>query len=317
MAHLCAGNAHPIDSKPFLSMDPIASSELILRSDGSIYHLAMQPEQLARTVLTVGDPARVAMVAAHFDALEAEGTHREFRFATGRIGDRRYTVLSTGIGADNIDIALNELDALVNVNFQTRMPHPEQRRLRIVRIGTSGSLQPELPVDAFVVGSHGLGLDGLLSWYAAHRSAEDALHDLDEHAWWQDMQALNLPVVPYLVAANPELLRAFPPLFHRGVTATCPGFYAPQGRSIRLKALVPDLPAQLSRLRIGNEQVLNFEMETAPIYGLGRLLGHDCLSANVILANRIQGHFSATPKRSVERLIEAVLAVLQTLPPIE
>ncbi len=296
-------------------MAQIAPSELILRSDGSIYHLAMRPEDLAPTVVTVGDPGRVPMVAEHFDAVESEGMHREFRFATGRIGSRRYTVLSTGIGADNIDIALNELDALANIDFEQRVPRAEHRRLRIVRIGTSGSLQADLPVDAFVVGSHGLGLDGLLGWYSGGRSAEDALHDLDEQAWWKELESVQLPFRPYLVAADTDLLEAFPPLFHRGVTATCPGFYAPQGRSIRLQAALPDLPSELGKLRFGTERVLNFEMETAPIYGLGRLMGHACLSANVILANRVKGQFSATPQRSIERLIEAVLKVLGGLPP--
>lgn len=295
-------------------MAPIAPSELILREDGSIYHLAMHPEQLAPTVLTVGDPGRVAMVSKHFDRIEHKGQHREFCFATGFLGERRYTVLSTGIGADNIDIALNELDALVNVDFEQREPMAKQRSLRIVRIGTSGSLQPDVPVDAFVLGSHGLGLDGLLSWYADAYAAEDTLHDLDQEAWWKQVEAMRLPIRPYLVAASSTLLHAFPPLFHRGVTATCPGFYAPQGRSIRLKAAQPDLPLQLSKLRIGNERVLNFEMETAPIYGLGRLLGHECLSANVILANRIHGRFSKAPTAGVERLIEAVLGVLQSMP---
>jgi uridine phosphorylase len=290
-------------------MDAFPPSELILNADGSVYHLALRPEHLADTVFTVGDPDRVERVARHFDAVEFEGRKREFRTCTGRIGQRRFTVLSTGIGTDNIDIALNELDALASIDLEARRPLGEGRSLTIVRLGTSGSLQPDVPVDALVLGTHGLGLDGLLGWYADHRRAEDPEQDLGEDAaWWRALA--DLPVQPYLVAADPDLLARFPPLFHRGVTATCPGFYAPQGRQLRLRAVVPDLPARLGALRIGPHRVINFEMETAAIYGLGRLLGHRCLSANVILANRATGDFSSDPRGGVDRLIEAVLGVL-------
>jgi uridine phosphorylase len=277
----------------------LPASELVLNADGSIYHLAMQPDDVADLVLTVGDPGRVSKVARHFDSVESEREKREFRSCTGWLGGQRITVLSTGIGTDNIDIALNELDALVNIDLETRLPKATLRSLRIIRLGTSGSLQEDVPVGSLVLSSHGLGLDGLMEYYQAPDSIVQ---------WPEGME--QFPLKPYLCAADPDLLAQFGPTFTRGITATCPGFYGPQGRRLRLEPTLPDLPLLLSRLRFGADRVTNFEMETAAIYGLGALLGHRCLSVNVILANRITGEFAPSPGAAVEGLIQTVLGQL-------
>ncbi len=296
-------------------------SELVLNADGSIYHLALKPEQIAPTVLTVGDPGRVPKVARHFDALEFELEKREFRSCTGRIGERRFTVLSTGIGTDNIDIALNELDALVNLDLAGRKPRDQHRRLNIIRLGTSGSLQADIPVGKLVCSSHGLGLDGLLSWYldpdariqfGPPKGQQPEAGGSAGLPWPCELDAFPLP--PYLCPADPELLNWFGADFARGITATCPGFYGPQGRSLRLQPVMPDLPMRLSGMRFGEHRVSNFEMETAAIYGLGALLGHRCLSINVILANRINGEFAQNPSALVEDMISQVLRILSDAP---
>ncbi len=310
-------------------------SELILNADGSIYHLALKPEHLAETILTVGDPGRVPRVSAFFDAIEHQSEKREFRSCTGRIGKRRFTVLSTGIGTDNIDIALNELDALVNLDLEHRVPREKLTRLEIIRLGTSGSLQADLPVDALVVSSHGLGLDGLLHFYRDPEGLiqrgpaqtgeteeketavpETAMRDTAERKallpWPIELD--TFPLKPYLCAADHALLSRFPANWVKGITATCPGFYGPQGRSLRLEPALKDLPERLTRLRIGSHRVTNFEMETAAIYGLGALLGHRCVSVNVILANRVTGQFSGNASAAVDRMIRTVLETLTGAP---
>lgn len=313
------------------------ASELVLNADGSIYHLAMRPDDVADLVLTVGDPGRVPKVARHFDSVESEREKREFRSCTGWLGSKRVTVLSTGIGTDNIDIALNELDALVNIDLATRQPLSTTRSLTIVRLGTSGSLQEDVPVGSHVVSSHGLGLDGLLDFYrtpghlvqwgpALKPTLEGtASGALRLPSGWQEgalgtfgvdlplpwPEELNhFPLRPYLCAADAALLAQFGQNYVHGITATCPGFYGPQGRRLRLEPVLPDLPQRLGSLRFGPHRVTNFEMETAAIYGLGALLGHRCLSVNVILANRITGEFAPDPAAAVAGLIQSVLGVL-------
>lgn len=294
----------------------LESSELITNADGSIYHLALKPEQVADTVLTVGDPGRVPRVSRHFDHIESEVEKREFRSCTGTLAGQRMTVLSTGIGTDNIDIALNELDALCNIDLESRQIKQPLRSLRIIRLGTSGSLQADIPVDALVLSSHGLGLDGLLDYYQdpEHRlqwSGENPEHSPQNNQlipWPQDLN--QFPIRPYLIAGSSKLQELFPPSIARGITATCPGFYGPQGRNLRLQSILPDLPHRLSQLRFGEHRVTNFEMETAAIYGLGALLGHQCASVNVILANRINGTFSKNPSAAVDYLIRSVLEIL-------
>lgn len=283
---------------------PLSPSELVLNADGSVYHLALHPDRIADTVITVGDPGRVPRVSRHFDSIEYEGGKREFLTHTGRLGRRRLTVTSTGIGTDNVDIVLTELDILANVDLQRREIREEHRALNILRLGTSGALQDDLAVDSLVVSTHGLGLDGLLGWYGGPPDSDPALRDaLLQHLG-------ELPVRPYLAAASPDVERLFPPSFARGVTATCPGFYGPQGRRIRLPPAVPDLLDRLASFRHGPHRVTNLEMETAGIFGLAGLLGHRACSVNTILANRPLGGFSPDPAAAVDGLIASVLEVL-------
>ena len=292
-------------------MRPLASSELIINDRGAVYHLDLRPEELAPTVICVGDPARVRMISDHFDAVEYRRQHREFITHTGQLGNKRFSVISTGIGPDNIDIAFNELDALVNIDLETRTVREEHRALRIVRFGTSGSLQADIPVDSLVVSTHGLGLDNLLHFYRFenHPEEQQILQALEMHTRLQQRVT-----VPYLFSGSAHLQRHFGPEFHHGITATCPGFYGPQGRVLRLGLKYPELNELLSSFRFGPHRITNFEMETSAIYGLGRLLGHHCLSLNVIVANRVTGTFSSDHQAAVSDLIRKGLDVLSAIP---
>lgn len=281
-------------------MQRIAESELIINSRGAIYHIDLRPEELAGTVITVGDPDRVPMVSKHFDSIEVQRQHREFVSHTGRIGGKRITVISTGIGTDNIDIVLNELDALVNIDFDTRTEKADKQSLHIIRLGTCGGLQADIPVDSWVAGTHGLGIDNLLNYYAFDQSDEE------NHLLQQFMSQTQLDsqfARPYLAACSVNLLKHFADGYHQGITVTCPGFYGPQGRVLRLGLRHPGLIDALTHFSAGNHRIANFEMETSAIYGLGRLLGHQCLSLNVVVANRISKTFSPDGTAAVERLI--------------
>lgn len=286
----------------------IAESELILNNRGAVYHLNVTPDELAPTIITVGDPDRVPEVSKHFNRLESVHQHREFVTHTGYIGQKRLTVVSTGIGTDNIDIVLNELDALVNIDFGTRTIKSNLTQLQIIRLGTAGALQEEVPVDSFVVSSHGLGLDNLLPWYTYQTTAEEQ----------ELLQAFNKKVFlqpgsanPYLLAASSGLIKHFSKGFHTGITVTCPGFYAPQGRALRGPLSHPQLLEQLTAFRHNNYAISNFEMETAGIYGLGRVLGHHCLSISAIVANRIRQEFSKDGALAVDKLIREALEIIE------
>lgn len=286
-------------------MPQIPSSELILNPDGSIYHLNLRPEDLANTVITVGDPDRVEMVSQHFDHIELKKQKREFCTHTGTLNGQRISVISTGIGTDNIDIVLNELDALVNIDFEQRIIKEELTSLRIIRIGTSGALQEDVPVDSFLISSHAVGLDGLLHYYNMSRNADDYLL---EHEFMEQVgPQLTFPVRPYFAAADQELVKSLAYDFTKGLTVTCPGFYAPQNRSIRTGLKESNLLDALSSFDYKALRATNFEMETAGIYGLANVLGHRAISCNAILANRPLGQFSQQPKVVVERLIELIL----------
>jgi uridine phosphorylase len=288
-------------------MPKIPPSELILNEDGSIYHLHLLPEDVADIVLTVGDPGRVARISRHFDRIDCRKQKREFVTHTGWIGAQRLTVLSTGIGPDNMDIALNELDALVNIDLKSGEMLPELRQLRIIRVGTSGGIQPRQAVDALVCSAYGLGLDNLLHYYPyAPTMAEAELYD--ELRVVQQHTGL-FPQLPYAAQADGELLEAFSRRMTAGITLTSPGFYAPQGRSIRLGSRLGDL-GPLRAFRYHGLSVTNFEMETAALYGLCRMLGHRALSCSVLLANRATGAFSKAPRKAVDRLIQEVLEVV-------
>lgn len=292
-------------------MQQIAESELIINSRGAIYHLNLRPDEIAQTVITVGDPDRVAEVSKHFDQIELKNQYREFISHTGTIGNKRLTVLSTGIGPDNIDIVLNELDALVNIDFETRTIKAGHTSLNIIRIGTSGSLQAEIPVDSFVASTHGLGLDNLLNYYRTDHNDEERqlLQSFITHT-----QLHAQTGQPYISGASASLLKHFVTDFHQGITVTCPGFYGPQGRILRLGIKNPDLINRLTHFAFGQHRITNFEMETAAIYGLGRLLGHHCLSLSAIVANRVQKEFSKDGAALTERLIKHSLDIISTLP---
>ncbi len=285
-------------------MNKIAESELIINSRSAVYHLDVTPSEIAHTILTVGDPNRVAEVSKYFDSIEHRSEHREFITHTGFIGHKRISVVSTGIGPDNIDIVLNELDALVNIDFSTRTIKPLLTKLNIIRVGTSGSLQADIPVDSFVASTHGLGIDNLLNFYCLTNNEEEkqilqAFNNLT--------QTGNLNLSPYLASAGPSLLKHFVNGFHQGITVTTPGFYGPQGRVLRLGLNFPQLINQLTQFSYGNYRITNFEMETSAIYGLGSLMGHHCLSLSAIVANRIQQTFSRDGALAVENLIVKTL----------
>lgn len=291
-------------------MNRIAESELIINKRGAVYHLDLRPEELAGTVILVGDPDRVKKVSAHFDKIEFQLQHREFITHTGYIGNKRLSVVSTGIGPDNIDIAMNELDALVNIDFSTRTIKESLSRLNIIRFGTSGSLQADIPVDSFVASSHGLGLDNLLNFYA-HTETEE---EKELAAAFVSQTGLNMNVTrPYAFAGSNRLLNQFTEGFHQGITVTCPGFYGPQGRILRLGVSSPGLIDKLTHFSHAGHRITNFEMETSAIFGLGRLLGHECMSVNAIVANRVVQQFSADSDAAVAQLIKQALEVLAAL----
>ncbi len=284
----------------------IQSSELILNPDGSIYHLHLRPEHLAETIITVGDPDRVKAVSKHFDRIEYAFNKREFITHTGYIGKKRLSVISTGIGPDNIDIVLNEIDALFNIDLDSRTPKSTITPLSFIRIGTSGALQPDIAVDSFLLSSYAIGWDNLFSFYEFPRSS-------DIRALEQELaEAIpDLPVTGTLIKAPGDLHGHFPSSFLQGITLTCPGFYAPQGRQLRLPSrLKADHFSKLQTVRLGGERITNMEMETAAIYGMAHLLGHQALSCNAILANRPNRRFSKAPAKTVELMIADVLSIL-------
>jgi len=288
-------------------MQRIAESELIINERGAIYHLNLRPEELANTVIVVGDPERVEKVSAHFDKVEHRLHHREFITHTGTIGNKRLSVLSTGIGPDNIDIAMNELDALANIDFNTRLVKEDFSSLNIIRFGTSGSLQADIPVDSLVASTHGLGLDNLLNFYAYQKTGDDeAMADA-----FVAQTGLDTAITrPYAFSGSEMLLKKFGNEFHKGITVTCPGFYGPQGRILRLGLSSPGLVDHLTHFSFNNHRITNFEMETSAIYGLGKLMGHQCLSVNAIVANRVVRQFSKDSDAPVKELIVKALEAL-------
>ena len=287
-------------------MKRIQESELILNPDGSVYHLHLLPEQVAKTIITVGDQNRVAEVSKHFDELEHQVEKREFVTHTGRIGSRRLTVISTGIGTDNIDIVFTELDALFNIDLRARVVKSEHTPLDFIRIGTSGCLQGDIPLDSFLASHFAIGLDNLLHFYAHQLS--DKTKQLAT-AFDQYNQAHQLlPVKPYISQGGKGLLQYIGRDFYKGITMTAPGFYAPQNREIRLKSKISQESLdKIAEFQWDGLNVSNFEMETAGIYGMANLLGHQAISCNALIANRSQKKFSSNPKQTVEKLIKTVL----------
>jgi uridine phosphorylase len=288
-------------------MSRIAESEMILNARGAIYHLNLKPDEIGGTVFLVGDPDRVKEVSKHFDKIEYKGEYREFITHTGMIGKKRLTVLSTGIGTDNIDITLNELDALVNIDLETREIRPKFTSLNIMRIGTSGALQPEIPVDSFIASTHGLGIDNLLNFYRLDQNEEEKQL---LHSFVTSTQMHSQIGYPYIAGASASLIKHFVKDFYQGITVTTPGFYGPQGRILRLGISNPELINRLTQFRFGHHRITNFEMETSAIYGLSRLLGHNCLSLNAVIVNRVRKEFSKDGKVAVENLIMKVLEIV-------
>ena len=285
-------------------MQRIPESELIINDRGAIYHLDLRPEELGSTVITVGDPSRVGAVSQYFDTIHYRAHHREFITHTGVVGKKSISVVSTGIGTDNIDIVLQELDALVNIDFDTRTIKPTLSHLDIIRIGTSGSLQKDIPVNSYVASSHGLGIDNLLNFYRHDQNDEEKQL---LHSFITQTQLHNSISFPYLSGASASLLKNFVSGFHHGITVTCPGFYGPQGRVLRLGLSNPLLIDRLTQFSFGQHRITNFEMETAGIYGLGKLLGHHCLSLSAIVANRVTKEFSNDVQGVIDKLIKNTL----------
>lgn len=278
----------------------IKDSELILNPDGSVYHLNLKPDDISDTIIFVGDQDRVERITKYFDSIEFSTQKREFKTQTGYYKDRRITVISTGIGPDNIDIVLNELDALVNIDLNTRKPKVNLTSLNIIRIGTSGSLQPDIPVDSFVMSTHGLDLNGMLHFYQISGISNPEIEDaFIVHTNWDINKAR-----PIIINNSKYLERYFENIkVHKGMTGTAGGFYGPQGRVLRLPLHDESLNSKLDNFNYKDFRITNFEMETSVIYGLSKLLGHEALSLNAIIANRATGDFSKNPKDTVEKLI--------------
>lgn len=279
-------------------------SELVLNPDGSVYHLAMRPEQLGDLVLVVGDPGRVERIARHFTMVEHRTQNREFNAVTGVYNGTLITALATGIGTDNIDIVLNELDALVNIDLERRTPREQLRALRIVRLGTCGALQEDIPVDSRVVSAFGVGLDNLLHYYAAEGTDREMrlLQQLVADTEWPD----NLPY-PYVAEGDRQLVELLGGGNVTGITLTAPGFYGPQGRALRLLPSVDGLNEQLARFVHNDLRVTNYEMETSALYGLGGMLGHRCATVCTVVANRLRREYSKDHHAAVDAMIGEAL----------
>lgn len=284
----------------------ISETDLIINPDGSIYHLNLLPEDVAHTVITVGDPDRVTEITKHFDVIELKKGKREFLTHTGYLGKKRITVISTGIGTDNIDIVFNELDALVNIDFNSRTVKQKLTALDIIRIGTSGAIQPDIPMGTILASSFGLGLDALMHYYI-HELSGDERSILDGvNAHLSHLKGVH----PYVSAADSGLLNTIGADMEKGITVTAPGFYAPQGRQVRAKNAVPNLIPQLNSFKQGYYRITNLEMETAGIYAMAKVLGHKALSVNAILASRVNFEFSSNPGKVVDQAIKMVLEKL-------
>ncbi|WP_343486253.1 nucleoside phosphorylase [Allomuricauda sp. d1] len=283
---------------------PLSESELILNPDGSIYHLNLHPEDIAQTIITVGDPERVKSVSKHFDSLEVAKGKREFLTHTGILGGKRITVVSTGIGTDNVDIVLNELDALVNIDFSSREVRKDKIQLDFIRIGTSGAIQPDIEVDSFLLSEHAIGLDGLLHFY----QSESVQNGEMGAAFSVHLGLEGEKIRPYAVDSDKELASLLNSNRIRfGITLTNAGFYGPQSRKMRLTPKFDDFNQHLASFQYDGKKITNLEMETAGIYGLAKLLGHRAVSLNAILANRASGGFSKKPQQTIDSLITYTL----------
>ncbi len=288
---------------------PLGASELILNADGSIYHLNLLPEDIAQTIFLVGDQNRVARVSARFDRIDIKKERREFITHTGYIGDQRISALSTGIGTDNIDIVINELDALANIDFHTREPKAEHTALNLVRLGTSGSIQEDIEVDMILGSNYAIGFDNVIHYYKSeHVQETDIQNAFANYANWPSEQSR-----PYVVKGSEKMKSLFAdPELIDGFTGTNVGFYGPQGRKLRVDLKEQNLSEKLSNFEYNGMRITNLEMETSAIYALSALLGHHGYSINCILAGRAQGQFSPDPAASVDNLIDFAIRKVRT-----
>ena len=284
-----------------MSFEP---SELILNGDGSIFHLKLFPGDIADTIILVGDPNRVEMVSAFFDSIEIRKSNREFVTHTGSFREKRITALSTGIGTDNVDIVINELDALSNIDLDARQLKTTHRALRLVRIGTTGGLQKDIPINSFILSRYAAGFDGVLNFYADRNKVADLVMEkaFKEHVHWSSL----LPH-PYFVRSSDDLFRLFPPETHSGITISAPGFYGPQGRKIRLQPMDPQLNDKLESFRYRDLRITNYEMESSALFGLAQLLGHQAVTLCAVIANRASLEFTEDYKGIVNKLIKFTL----------
>jgi len=280
------------------------ASELILNRDGSIFHLKLFPGDIADTIILVGDPNRVEMVSAFFDSIEIRKSNREFVTHTGNFRGKRITALSTGIGTDNVDIVLNELDALANIDLDKRQLKKNHRTLQLVRIGTTGGLQKDIPINSFILSRYAAGFDSVLNFYADRNKVADLAMEkaFKEHSGW-----LPLLPDPYFVRSSDELFRLFPPETHSGITISAPGFYGPQGRRIRLQPMDPKLNDKLESFRYRDLRITNYEMESSALFGLAQLLGHHAVTLCAMIANRASLEFTEDYKGVVNKLIKFTL----------
>jgi uridine phosphorylase len=282
-------------------MSKLSDTDLIINPDGSIYHLNLRPEHISDKIITVGDPSRVHRVSKHFDHIEFEMNKREFITHVGKYKGKRITVISTGMGTDNVEILMTELDALVNIDFKTREIKKDKTKLRIVRVGTSGSIQEDIRLGSHVLSEYGIGLDPMVYFY-----------QMDQQGFELEVsnklkEEIGLPYLPYCVRASDSLIEDFRDIMTMGNTVTCHGFYAPQGRAIRIPIRFPNLIDKLNYFHLDSFWLTNLEMETAGYYALAKLLGHDMISLNAILANRIRNNFSKDPNKVIDSLIKKAL----------
>lgn len=282
-------------------MSRISDTDLILNADGSVYHLGLAPEQLADTILAVGDPGRVEQVSRYFSKVEFKSQKREFITHTGVYNQKRISVISTGIGPDNVEIFFHEVDALANINLKTREVLPNHRALNIIRVGTSGAMQADIPVGAHVISDFAAGLDNLMNFYSLPQTPEEASlsAELKNHT--------GISFLPYVTQASVELRKKMSNQMITGNTVTCPGFYAPQGRKVRVPIRYPGLLNDLGSFRSNEFRFSNFEMESSTYFAFGRLMGHATASANAIVANRVTREFAKDPHAVVDALIRKVL----------
>lgn len=284
-------------------MNRLKESELIINPDGTIYHLNIRPGNIADNIILVGDPGRVPKISKYFSKVLHQSSNREIVTHTGEFNGKLLTVMSTGMGTDNIDIVMNELDALVNIDFETRLVKENLTSLNIIRLGTSGAIQPDIAVNSIAVSSHGIGLDGLLKYYSSNGVTEN---DLSEEFIRQVSWHPDLPY-PYIVSCSSDLLEKMGKGLNVGMTATAPGFYGPQGRVLRIALNHPDLMEKMRTFCYQDLKIINFEMETSALYGLGKLLGHKTLTMCAVIANRALNTYSEDHHQIIEDLIQLVL----------